>query len=188
MGNVYEKCPTFENDKWLLRLVVKEDSDDLISVYGDKAALPFFNSDNCHGDNFYYPTKEKMDSAIDFWIYSYKEKYFVRWSIIDKSTSKAVGTIEMFHRDPNGDFGHVGLIRLDLGSAYENADDIKSVLELIIPPAFEMFDCSEIISKVPIYAVERVQAFSDYGFEKSDICLIGGNDKYAYNGYWSYKK
>ena len=162
MSNVYEKCPSFENEKWLLRLVMKEDSDDLMEVYGEKAALPFFNSDNCHGDNFYYPTKEKMDSAIDFWIYSYNEKFFVRWAIIDKFTSKAVGTIEMFHRDPNGDFGHVGLIRIDLGS--------------------------EIISKVPIYAVERVQAFSDYGFEKSDICLIGGNDKYAYNGYWSYKK
>ena len=38
---------------------------DILKIYSDKNALPFFNSDNCHGDNFYYPTKEKMDSAID---------------------------------------------------------------------------------------------------------------------------
>ena len=29
-----------------------------VNVYGDKNALPFFNSDNCHGDNFYYPDEE----------------------------------------------------------------------------------------------------------------------------------
>jgi RimJ/RimL family protein N-acetyltransferase len=188
MSNVYETCPVFETDKWLLRLIEKEDAADLIDVYSDKNALPFFNSDNCDGDNFYYPTMEKMNSAIDFWIYSYNEKFFVRWTIIDKTINKAVGTIEMFHRDPNGDFGHVGLLRLDVGSAYENSRQLKEILDIIIPPAFEMFDCAEIVSKVPIYAVERAEAFSAYGFRKSDICLIGGSDKYAYNGYWTYRK
>ena len=70
MANVYDVCPSFETDRWILRLTTKEDSEELLSVYSDKNALPFFNSDNCHGDNFYYPTKERMDSAIDFWIYS----------------------------------------------------------------------------------------------------------------------
>ena len=64
MSNVYESCPVFETDKWLLRLIEKEDASDLIDVYSDKNALPFFNSDNCDGDNFYYPTMEKMNSAI----------------------------------------------------------------------------------------------------------------------------
>jgi hypothetical protein len=27
-----------------------------------------------------------MNKAIDFWLYSYKEKWFVRWAIIEKST------------------------------------------------------------------------------------------------------
>ena len=66
MTDVYEKCPIIETDKVLLRPACKEDSVQLLKIYSDKNALPFFNSDNCHGDNFYYPTKEKMDSVIDF--------------------------------------------------------------------------------------------------------------------------
>ena len=98
MTGVYKECPSFENDKYLIRFVDAKDADDLLEVYSDKNALPFFNSDNCDGDNFYYPTKEKMLSAIDFWLRSYETKWFVRWTVIDKTISKAIGTIEMFHR------------------------------------------------------------------------------------------
>ena len=60
MTDVYKECPSFENEKYLIRFVDAKDADDLLEVYSDKNALPFFNSDNCDGDNFYYPTKEKM--------------------------------------------------------------------------------------------------------------------------------
>lgn len=60
MKDVYEKCPIFENEKYLLRFTELSDARDLVNVYGDKKALPYFNSDNCHGDNFYYPDLERM--------------------------------------------------------------------------------------------------------------------------------
>ena len=186
MENVYESCPKFENDRWLLRFVEKGDANDLLAVYSDKNALPFFNSDNCEGDNFYYPTKERMEQAIDFWLYSYRDQWFVRWTIIDKSVSKAVGTIELFHRKAEDAFRDVGVLRLDLGSGNEKAEVIREILPLVVPPAFELFDCREIISKVPIYAIERMKAFEAYGFRKSDACLVGSNG-YAYNGYWTIK-
>lgn len=185
MKNVYEICPKFETEKWLLRLVEKEDAKDLLEVYSDKRALPYFNSDNCDGDNFYYPTIERMERALDFWLYSYEYKWFVRWAIIDKSTSKAVGTIEMFHRPAKGEFGEVGVIRLDLGSAYEKTETIKEILSIIIPPSLELFDCREVISKVPLYAVDRAEAFKSFGFISTTKLLIG-NDGYGYNGYWTY--
>lgn len=184
MEDVYTKCPTFENDKYLLRYVTKDDSKDLLEVYSDKNALPYFNSDNCHGDNFYYPTKERMDEAIDFWLYSYNEKFFVRWAIIDKNTEEAVGTVELFHRIAEDDFNHVGVLRLDVRSDYEKSKVINELLSIIIPPAFDLFDCTEIISKVPIYAIERMDAFSKFGFEKSDSLLEGTMDNYLYKDYW----
>ena len=188
MKNVYEECPKFENERWLLRLVEKSDVDDLIKVYGDKNALPFFNSDNCDGDNFYYPTMNKMEAAINFWIQSYETKWFVRWTIYDKSISKAIGTIEMFHRPSEDHFNHMGVIRLDLRSDYERASIIQEILTLIIPPAYELFECTEIITKVPLYAVERIEAVSNLGFIKSKYYMIGNEDHYAYNGYWTIKK
>lgn len=188
MSNVYKSCPVFENHRFLLRFVQMNDADDLLNVYSDKNALPFFNSDNCDGDNFYYPTKEKMTEAIRFWLQSYETGWFVRWTIIDKDISKAIGTIEMFHRTADDDFDHTGVLRLDLGSGHERSDVIGQILKLFVPSAYELFDCEKIITKVPIYAVERISAVTGAGFIKSDKLLVGTNDHYAYNGYWIIRK
>ena len=51
--NVYESIPTMEKGEIRLRPVTAEDEAALLRVYGDPLALPFFNSDNCHGDIFY---------------------------------------------------------------------------------------------------------------------------------------
>lgn len=51
MQDVYETIPNIEDERFLLRLVKESDVDDLLKVYGDKRNLPYFNSDNCNGDN-----------------------------------------------------------------------------------------------------------------------------------------
>lgn len=185
MSDVYKSCPTFENNRFLLRFSQLDDASDLVSVYSDKNALPFFNSDNCHGDNFQYPTEERMREAIKFWLTSYSTKWFVRWTIIDKEKHKAVGAIEVFHRSANDDFNHVGVLRLDLKSEYETSEEIFTIMSLIVPPAFDLFECEEIITKVPVYAVERMDAMKRMGFEKSEKLLVGTIDCYAYKDYWT---
>ena len=57
-------------------------------------------------------------------LYSYKEKWFVRWAIIEKSTGKAIGTIEMFKRLSEDAFNESGIMRLDVGSSYEKTDKL----------------------------------------------------------------
>ena len=188
MLDVYENCPIFENEKYILRFSNIEDAKDLVSVYGDKNALPFFNSDNCHGENFYYPDEQSMTTAIEFWLKSYKDRWFVRWTILDKASETAIGSIELFHRVADDDLNHVGVLRLDLGSQYEQEEIIYDILNLIITPAYEMFDCEEIITKVPLYAIERIEALSKLGFEKNDRFLVGTMDGYAYKDYWTIKK
>ena len=120
MSDVYKNCPAFENDRFLLRFSQLNDASDLVSVYSDKNALPFFNSDNCHGDNFYYPNEERMREAIEFWLRSYSSKWFVRWTIIDKEAHKAIGSIEVFHRSANDDFNHVGVATVYKGNIIKN--------------------------------------------------------------------
>lgn len=181
MENIYKHAVQFENQCFLLRFVSKEDADDLLTVYSDKNALPFFNSDNCHGDNFYYPTRERMVQAIDFWIFSYENGWFVRWSIVDKTIGKAVGTVELFTR--SSDDGLSGaVLRLDLRSDYENRGIIESLLTLLLPRIPEYFT-SPVITKASIYAVERIAALQALGFVSSGHLLVG-EDGYAYNGYW----
>ncbi len=183
MKPVYEEVPVFENNDYLLRFVTAEDANDLVKVYSDKNALPFFNSDNCHGDNFYYPTIERVNDAINFWLDSYKSKYFVRWSIVEKKTNTAIGTIELFHRIGDDSFNHTGVLRLDLKSEFETAEVIKSIAGLIVPSAYDLFDTDKIITKIPLYAIERQAAFEKLGFKKTAELLIG-IDNFAYRDYW----
>ena len=95
-----EQCPIYENENYLLRLVEASDGPDLLRVYSDDKAVPYFNSDNCNGDDFHYTTMERMQAAIDFWLWAYGDKGFVRWAIVDKGAGQAVGTIELFNRGP----------------------------------------------------------------------------------------
>lgn len=183
MKNAYEKCPVFENESFLLREVKKSDCADLHKVYSDEKAVPFFNSDNCHGDTFHYMTIERMEEAINFWIYSYKNKYFVRWAIVDKISNEAIGTIELFNRQSKDGFNNCGILRLDLRSDYENSDAIVSVLSLILKPSYSLFNYQKVASKAISSAHERIAAFKELGFEPTSEKLIG-HDGTAYSDYY----
>lgn len=188
MSNVYETCPVLENQQFLLRLIEEKDAKDLVKVYSDKNALPFFNSDNCNGDNFYCPTEESMSEAIKYWLWEYSRKGFVRFTICDKKNGEAVGTIELFHRDSEDYFNDCGILRLDLRSDYEKQEVIADILSLIAASAYELFECGMIATKAPAYAIERIEALKASGFMKSEECLVGGHDGKRYGDYWVSEK
>lgn len=188
MPDVYETCPRLENGQYLLRLIEAQDAAGLLEVYSDKNALPFFNSDNCHGDNFYYPTAARMREAVDFWMEAYQKRWFVRLAIMDKSSAKLIGSAELFHRHAEDAFDGVGVLRLDVGSGYEREDVLFNIVSLIVPPAFELFYCDKIITKAPIYAVERIKAIQKAGFTKSEHLLTGTDGGCACHGYWEIVK
>ncbi|MBR2950843.1 MAG: N-acetyltransferase [Lachnospiraceae bacterium] len=181
--NIYESCPTLENEKFIIRLFQDSDCDDLLKVYSDKNALPFFNSDNCDGDNFYYSSKEKMTEAIDFWRMSYENGWFARLSIIDKTICSVIGTVELCVRVSEDAFHNMGILRVDVRSDYEQNDVLYDIFELVTPRIEELLGCKGVLTKAPLYAVERIKAIQKAGFTKSEHLLIGKNG-YAYDGYW----
>lgn len=183
MPSVYEKCPIYENEKYLFRLVENQDWEDLLKVYSDVKALPFFNSDNCNGDDFHYTSAERMKQAIDFWLMEYRKKYYVRWAIVDKATNAAIGTIELFNRKAKDYFTDCGLLRLDLRSDYEQRNEIESILRLIMSFAFEDFQCNNVAAKAVPQAVERIAALESLGFQATDENLIG-HDGTKYDSYF----
>ena len=157
----------------------------MLKVYSDKNALPFFNSDNCDGDNFYYATKERMFETMSFWTMAYQNGWFARLSIVDKALSTVIGTVELCIRSSEDDFNNMGILRLDVRSDYEKENKLYDVFSLITPKVEKMLGCKGIITKAPIYAVERIKAIQKAGFTKSKHLLIGKTG-YAYDGYWTY--
>ncbi len=185
--SVYKECPEYENEYYLLRLVKKEDSKDLLKVYSDEKTQRFFNSDNCGGDDFHYTTLERMEEAIDYWLWEYYRGGFVRWSIIDKKSNIAIGTIELFHRDSSDYFTNCGLLRLDIRSDYETFDKIEAILGLIISHIYTLFSCDKIATKAIDSATERILALENLGFRLSNEKLIG-HDKSEYDSYFVLKQ
>lgn len=183
MEDVYKSCPVMENDKYVLTLVTMKDAPDLLKVYGDEKSVPLFNSDNCHGDRFYYSSLDRMEEAIRFWISEYEKKRFVRWVIFAEEKKEVVGTIELFHRDSVDYFHNCGLLRLDLRSDYERKEVIADILSLVVPNTWELFDCSLIATKAVIEAKERIQVLYALGFSPTGHKLIG-HDGTEYGDYF----
>lgn len=187
MGGVYKSCPIYENEDYILRMVSQDDKSDLLKVYSDEKAVPFFNSDNCHGDDFHYTTEDRMAQAIDYWLLEYSRRSFVRWTIVSKAANEAVGTIELFHRDSSDYFTNCGLLRLDIRSDYETSGEIIKILELIIDPTYYLFHCDKIATKAISSATERIKALNQLGFEQSDEKIVGLGGK-IYDSYFVLKK
>ena len=182
--DVYKKCPVLENDNYILRYISLNDCSDLLEVYSDLKALPFFNIDNCYGETFYYTTEQRMKEAIEYWFFEYERKGFVRWSIIDKKTQNIIGTVEIFKRIASDYFNNCALLRLDLRSDYEKTDVIEELLLLLKDKIYSLFECNMIATKGFSDSSERISALLKSGFEKSEKVLIGTHDRKKYNDYY----
>lgn len=154
-NNIYEVCPIYETETFLLRLVSTNDAEDLLKCYSNKEAQKFFNAHNCTSD-FCYNTLEEMKECVGFWMDAYKNGYFIRFSIVDKSTNKAVGTVEMFG-------GKYGVLRIDILPAYENTQCL-SELVFIANDFFEDFGCENIVTLAIPEAIERANALLKNGY------------------------
>ena len=181
--NIYQNCPIMENDKYVLRLISDCELGDLLKVYSDIKSVPLFNSDNCHGDDFYYNTKERMEQALNFWKEAYINGWFVRFAIIDKKTNEVIGTIEEFRRNEKDFFTNCGLLRLDLRSDYEKSTEIKSIMSIIARPSFDLFGCAIVATKAIPTATERIKALIELGFTKSEEPLVGHDGTKYYDYY-----
>lgn len=181
--DIYKECTSFENSRYLLRAVKDSDAEDLLLVYSDEKAVPLFNSDNCHGDDFHYTDLSRMRKAIDFWKLSYQNGWFVRWTIVDKTAGKAIGTVEGFRREAQDYFTDCALLRLDLRSDYETSQAIAQIFGLIVAPSFETFGCGKVATKAIPAAKERTATLRQMGFSASPEKLIG-HDGTLYGDYF----
>ena len=170
---LYKNFPIIDGIHFSLRYTTSEDCADLLKVYSDEKAVPLFNSDNCNGDDFHYATMERMKQALDFWQFSYENRYFVRWTIVDKNIGEAIGTVELCGEKQRG------ILRLDLRSDYEKKDIISDLLWLC-DVLFDYFDI--VVTKAVPQAAERIAALEEFGFKPYSEKIIG-HDGTEYGDY-----
>lgn len=167
MENPYEKCPVFETKNFILRLIQLEDTEDLLKCYSDPKAQELFNADRCNTD-FCFKTADKLRNYIAGWLKAYENEEFVRFTIVDNSLGKAVGTIEMF-----GMVGvyksSLGVLRLDICSEYEHTVFLDELLTLCVNEFFPLFGANQIIHKAIPVATDRIQVLLRLGFQPCEL-------------------
>jgi [ribosomal protein S5]-alanine N-acetyltransferase len=179
MKNVYEECPVYKKERITLRQTNNDDAEELLNCYSDKRAVLFFNSDNCEGDAFYYTTIDRMKKAIDFWDFSYKNRYFVRWTVVLNDTNEIIGTIEMFHRIAEDEFNHYGVLRIDLQSNHEVQLIIGEILEIANENFHDAFEVESILIKAVPEAEQRILALAQNGYRPLGKRLMIYDDYYV---------
>lgn len=170
--NPYQVCPVFESERLVYRLVQEEDADDLLECYSDAASIPLFNSDNCN-NNFNFQTIEEMSDCIRYWLDEYEGHGYIRFSMVEKNSDKAVGTIEFFARKERVEgLGVVGVLRLDLISRLENKGVLTEILSLIEKEFYNCFGVDAMITKAIPSAEQRVNALLHSGYSTIESNLI----------------
>jgi RimJ/RimL family protein N-acetyltransferase len=158
-ANPYAACPIYESKHFRLRLVSPDDAADLLLCYSSPEAQAIFNSDNCTSD-FCFSSVDEMKRCIDDWMNAYKARDYVRFSIIEKQSNKALGTVEIFGSDEK--HGH-SILRIDICPQYETQEYLGELLQ-IADNFFEDFGCWRIITKAIPKAAERILALKDHGY------------------------
>ena len=169
--------------EYSLRDLQLDDWKELIVVYKDAMCIPFFNSDNCHGDIFYYSTEERMKKAIRFWMESASKGHFVRKVIVDNSNNRAIGTIEYFVRQNEPNYNDAILLRVDVHHYYEQKKALVKIFRIAMKEAYSAFGRMPLITKGWDYAVERKEALSFLGFKECKEPLIGHENE-SFQHYW----
>jgi [ribosomal protein S5]-alanine N-acetyltransferase len=155
---VYEKSPVYTSDRFLLRPVELSNAQDLLQCYSDASAVQRMNADNCTND-FNYKTLDEMRECIQGWLVGHERNDLLRFSIVDKRVGKAVGTIEIYDKTET-----LGVLRLDLRSAYETRDHILELLRLSLEHFYGAFEVRHLLTKAIPSATDRISALRACGF------------------------
>lgn len=162
--NIYQNCPEYQTETFRLRLVRPEDAQALLDCYSDPDVAARANADNCTSD-FHYTTLKQMEECIRFWLAEYQRGYYVRFAILSKQESRAVGTMEVFG-------GEAGVLRLDIASRYEQEGYIDQLLRLAVLELIRDFGAESLYVKAS-NTPERVPLLEKYGFTPSETFRPG---------------
>jgi len=178
--NPFIECPIYETERFIIRKLKREDTEELFSCYSDPKAVKCFNGDCC-GDDFYYTDIEKFRECVEYWLSRYDAEDFVRWSIQDKGKQILFGTIEVCPSLKYAVDGKLmGILRIDLKSEYERQEVIEELLDVLLKHVYKDFQIASVLMKIQKEARERQKLVRRYCFVPAkDECNISFSDYYV---------
>ncbi len=156
--NPFDECPIYETENFIFRLVNENDADDLFVVYTDPITLKHENRDGFSGEW----NLKSADELKNVWQKEYKNREFVRWSIINKEISRVIGTIEIapipWGKWFFGPEAPIGILRVDLLSSFEKQEYFTEIINMMATKLADDFEVTKIIMKSPPNQPNKVNA------------------------------
>ena len=175
--NVFEECPVYQSGRFCLKKMRMEDAEGLFQCYSNPKAAKYFNGDCC-GDDFYYTEFSRFVKCMEFWESRYREKDFVRFTVVHQSTGKIAGMAEVCPSYKySADGSCMGILRLDLLPEYEDREEIQELMELLQAHVYEDFHVRSVIMKAQEDAWTRRSVLKGlYFVPAQDECSIPFKD------------
>ncbi len=175
--NVFEQCPVYQSEHFLLRKMDMQDAEGLFQCYSNPEAAKYFNGDCC-GDDFYYTDFIQFVKCMEFWESRYREKDFVRFTAMDTGLEKIIGMAEICPSYKYSADGHcMGILRLDLLPEYETEKEIQGLMEMILGHVYEDFQVRCVPMKAQEDALTRRKVLKNLHFVPAqDECSIPFKD------------
>lgn len=180
--NPFVKCPEYETENYLITKIKIEDAEDLFEVYSDLTTRKHMNNDNCGGE---WPcdSLEVVKKGIRSWEEEYNAKYYIRWTITQKSNMKHVGTIELAPAPGKLRFFDgictTGILRVDIKSELETENVFSEIYRMTNSEMIEYFGIEKIITKGNPEEMERIK-----GLESSKYHKLPDNEIIPYPNYY----
>lgn len=174
--DVFEDDTLFESEHFLLRPVELTDAADLLRCYGDEEAVARMNADNCTSA-FLLKSLPEMADCIRFWRSDGERAQYIRFAVVDKADGRAVGTCELFPREKLGPLKRVGLLRVDLMSAYETEEALNELFGLFHREFYEQL--RYLMTKAPAAATLRRELLRAWGY-----AAVRSKKVIPFDGYW----
>ena len=184
--NPFVSCPEYETENFRITKIKIEDAEDLFEVYSDLVTRKHMNNDNCGGE---WPCNslEIVQEGIRSWEREFDEKYYIRWTITQKSNMKSIGTIELAPAPGVLRFFDgtctTGILRVDIKSELETEKVFTEIYKMTNTEMIEVFGIEKIITKGNPMEAERIK-----GLDNSKYKRLPNNEIIPYPNYFiSYK-
>ena len=148
----------------MLRQVREEDAEELLEFFReDLVGWKFFDRAN--------DMLDEMRKCIKSWLSAYANRTYIRFTAVDKTTGKAIGSIEIYdniHREKKWKLEavrHGFVMHINLALPYETRESIGELLKLADDKFFRLFGFNHLLIRAVPGANERIAALLLFGYE-----------------------
>lgn len=159
MYSLFNEFKEIESDKYLLRKIKYSDSKDILEMYSDEDVMKF-NS----GQKINYI--EDIIKLIDIIYKGFRNKWFIRWGVIEKSTNEYLGDLALHHFDENENKVQIGYM---LKKSYWNKGIMSEVAQLLIDYVNENTSIQTIEAHIYPQNIASIKLAEKLGFKFKEL-------------------